>query len=246
MEEVLSLIEEKNQEYAKLPLFAFLEDKTIDPRQRLSFAPCIAHFIMSFGDLNKYVLREKHAVTKIENIINEHTYEDDHHWPWFLTDLEKLGLDSQMSFTQMLRYLWSEQSKVSRQLSYQLSAYTLQAEPIIKVAAIEAIEATGHVLFSRTSQVAAELTEITGQKYTYFGDFHFNLESGHAMGTKGAEDFFGNLKLTDLQRYEAYEVVNNVFSIFTEWTHELLAYAQKQNLELDAREEIKEPITVCI
>ena len=238
MQEVLSFIEKKNQEYAKLPLFKFLEDKTINPRQRLSFAPCIAHFIMSFGDLNKYVFREKEPVAKLEHIINEHTYEDDHHWPWFVTDLEKLGFNSQMNFTQILRYLWGEQSKISRQLSYQLSAYTLQAEPIIKIAAIEAIEATGHVLFSRTSKVAAELTEITGQKYTYFGDFHFNLESGHAMGTEGGEEFLASIKLSDSQRQEAFEVVEKVFAIFTEWTHELLAYAQKQNLELQLHDEI--------
>ncbi|MCJ8280966.1 MAG: hypothetical protein MJK14_14060 [Rivularia sp. ALOHA_DT_140] len=242
----MSLIEEKNYEYAQLPLFKFLEDKTIDPIKRLSFAPCIAHFILSFGDLNKYVFRENQPVTKLEYMINEHTYEDDHHWPWFITDLEKLGFNSQMSFTQVLRFLWSEQSKVSRQLSYQLSAYTLHAEPIIKIAAIEAIEATGHVLFSRTSQVASELTEITGQKYTYFGEFHFNLESGHAMGTEGGENFLASIKLTDSQRHEAYEVVNNVFSIFTDWTHELLTYAQKQNRELEAYQEIKNSVIACV
>jgi len=246
MQKILSLIEEKNKEYAQLPFFRFLEDKTIDPIKRLSFAPCIAHFILSFGDLNKYVFRENQPVTKLEYMINEHTYEDDHHWPWFITDLEKLGFNSQMSFTQVLRFLWSEQSKFSRQLSYQLSAYTLHAEPIIKIAAIEAIEATGHVLFSRTSQVASELTEITGQKYTYFGEFHFNLESGHAMGTEGGEDFLASIKLTDSQRHEAYEVVNNVFSIFTDWTHELLTYAQKQNRELEAYQEIKNSVIACV
>ncbi|MBE9212075.1 hypothetical protein IQ247_05010 [Plectonema cf. radiosum LEGE 06105] len=246
MQEILSLIEEKNQEYALLPLFKFLEDKTINPRQRLSFAPCIAHFIMSFGDLNKYVFREKQVLSKVQDIINEHTYEDDHHWPWFVTDLEKLGFNPQMNFTQVLRYLWSEQSKVSRQLSYQLSAYTLQAEPIIKIAAIEAIEATGYVLFSRTAQVASELTEITGEKYTYFGDFHFNLENGHAMGTEGGEAFLATLDLTESQRQQAYEVVENVFSIFTEWTHELLAYAQKQNAELELYKEIENSAKVCV
>jgi len=246
MQEVLALIEKKNQEYALLPLFEFLEDKTIDPRQRLSFAPCIAHFIMSFGDLNKYVFREKQVVSKVQDIINEHTYEDDHHWPWFVTDLEKLGFNPQMNFTQVLRYLWSEQSKVSRQLSYQLSAYTLQAEPIIKIAAIEAIEATGYVLFSRTAKVASELTQITDQKYTYFGDFHFNLESGHAMGTEGGEAFLETLQMTESQRQQAYEVVENVFSIFTEWTHELLAYAQKQNAELELYKQIEDSAKVCV
>lgn len=231
MKEVLAFIESQNQEYTKLPLFSFLEDTSIEPSQRLSFAPCIAHFIMSFGDLNKYVFREKQEVTLAQKIINEHTYEDDHHWPWFLTDLEKLGYNQNMSFTQVLRFLWSEQTKVSRQLSYFLSAYTLQADPILKLIAIEAIEATGNVLFSRTAQVASEITAITQQDYMYFGEFHFKLETGHTMGTSVEENFLEKIELTELQRQQGIEMVEKIFSIFTDWTNELLAYAQKQMLE---------------
>ncbi|MBW4669495.1 MAG: hypothetical protein KME60_19280 [Cyanomargarita calcarea GSE-NOS-MK-12-04C] len=246
MQELIAYIEQLNQEYAKLPLFEFLDDKSIEPSQKLSFAPCIAHFIMSFGDLNKYVVREKNANTKVQQIINEHTYEDDHHWPWFITDLEKLGYNSQMNFTQVLRFLWGEQTKVSRQLSYHLSAYMLEADPVIKIIAIEAIEATGNVLFSRTNKAASELQAITKQEYIYFGHFHFNLESGHAMGSPGGEDFLAKIELTDLQRQQAFDVVNKVFKIFTEWTHELLAYAQKQNQEATIIKESKNTLTVCV
>ncbi|MBF2064048.1 MAG: hypothetical protein IGS39_06430 [Calothrix sp. C42_A2020_038] len=231
MKEVLAFIEEQKQEYTKLPLFQFLDDKTIDPRQRLGFAPCIAHFIMSFGDLNKYVFREKEAVTKAQQIINEHTFEDDHHWPWFITDLEKLGFNQSMTFTQVLRFLWSEQTKVSRLLSYYLSAYTLQADPLMKIIVIEAIEATGNVLFSKTAKIASELTAVTQQDYIYFGEFHFNLETGHAMGEHEGEKYLEQIKLTDVQRQEAYDLVKKIFSIFTDWTNELLAYAQKQIIE---------------
>lgn len=228
MKEVLALIEVQKEEYTNLPLFQFLDNKTIDPKQRLGFAPCIAHFIMSFGDLNKYVFREKETVTKAQQIINEHTLEDDHHWPWFVTDLEKLGFNQNMSFTQVLRFLWSEQTKVSRQLSYFLSAYTLQADPIMKIIAIEAIEATGNVLFSRTAKIASELTAITQQDYIYFGEFHFNLETGHAMGEHDGEEYIEQIELTDAQRQEAYEMVKKIFSIFTDWTNELLTYALKR------------------
>ena len=50
MEKVLALIEKKKQEFAKSELFEFMRDKSIDPRQRLAFAPCIAPFTMGFGD----------------------------------------------------------------------------------------------------------------------------------------------------------------------------------------------------
>ena len=38
MQEIITYIEQLNQEYAKLPLFEFLDDQSIAPSQKLSFA----------------------------------------------------------------------------------------------------------------------------------------------------------------------------------------------------------------
>ncbi len=59
MKEVLELIAQKQQEFAQLPLFKFMQDRRIAPRQRLAFAPCLAPFAMNFKDLNKYAFREE-------------------------------------------------------------------------------------------------------------------------------------------------------------------------------------------
>ena len=96
MKEVLASIEKKKQEFAKTRLFEFMCDRSIDPRQRLSFAPCFAPFAMSFGELNKSVFREEPTNDPLQAIVNEHTYEDARHWLWFLQDLETLGLNSSM------------------------------------------------------------------------------------------------------------------------------------------------------
>ena len=40
MKEVLELIEQKKQEFAKLPFFEYLRDESIDSRQRLVWALC--------------------------------------------------------------------------------------------------------------------------------------------------------------------------------------------------------------
>ena len=53
MEKLLALIENKKQEFASSGLFEFMRDQSIDQRQRLAFAPCIAHFVMSLGEFNK-------------------------------------------------------------------------------------------------------------------------------------------------------------------------------------------------
>lgn len=78
-QDILDVIETKKAKFAQAPLFQFMQDQHISPLQRLGFAPCIAHFILSFGDLNKYVFRDESSNDVIQELINEHTYEDDHH-----------------------------------------------------------------------------------------------------------------------------------------------------------------------
>ncbi|GAB1543308.1 hypothetical protein NUACC21_59820 [Scytonema sp. NUACC21] len=231
MQEVIALIQNHKQDFAQLPLFNFMQDKTIDPRQRLSFAPCMAHFIMSFSDLNKYIFRDNKSKNELQKIINEHSNEDSKHWSWYITDLDKLGFNQDGNFTQALKFLWSEETKITRQISYQVSAYTWQADPIIKVAAIESLEAMGHVFFSMSLPIAVELQKMTKKEYVYFGNVHLQVETGHTMGTPEVEDFITDIELTNAQRQEAFDVVEKTFKIFSEWTYELLAYARAQKIE---------------
>ncbi len=230
MKEVLALIEQKKQEFAQLPLFEFMQDKSIDPRQRLAFAPCLAPFALSFGDLNKYVFREEPTSDPIQAIINKHTYEDDHHWVWFLGDLRKLGLDQSMNFSNSLRFLWGQETKAARWLVHELYRYTFQATPIQKLVVIEVIEATGNVFSSASTTVARELQKVTQKKYLYFGDFHLSAELGHISGLKEGNQFLEDIQLRKETRKKAFELVEKVFELFTELINELLVYAKTHNI----------------
>lgn len=227
MKEVLALVEKRKQEFAQLPLFQFLQDKSIDPRQRLAWAPCVAPFAMGFGQLNRYDLRKEPTDDPIQKLINRHTYEDDHHWVWFLEDLETLGLNHSMKFSDAMRFFWGEETYKTRQVCHQIALYTFRSEPIIVLAAIEAIEATGNVALALTAQVAQELQEITKQKYRYFSRHHFSVETGHATGTNDVVQFLERIQLTQEQKAKAFEVVEKVFQVFTEATNEMMAYAEK-------------------
>ncbi len=66
-QDILDSIDTKKVEFAQAPLFQFIQDSSISPLQRLGFSPCIAHFIMSFGDLNKYVFRDESSNDPILN-----------------------------------------------------------------------------------------------------------------------------------------------------------------------------------
>ncbi len=118
MKEILKLIVEKQQVFAQLPLFKFLCDSNVDPRERLAFAPCFAPFVMGFGELNRAVFREE-SNDPIQLMINQHSREDDSHWIWFLEDLQKLSFDLSMNFSDALKFLWSDETYVSRHMIYE-------------------------------------------------------------------------------------------------------------------------------
>ncbi|MEH1830239.1 MAG: hypothetical protein V7L22_33705 [Nostoc sp.] len=235
MQEVLALIEKKKQEYAQLPLFNFMQNKSINPRQRLAWAPCAAHFIMNFGELNKYFLRVEPTNDPIQALINKHTYEDDHHWLWFLEDLKNLELDKSLNFSDALKFLWSEETKNARWLNYQLYRYTSNATPIQKIVIIEVLEATGNIMFSTAAEVGREIKAITQKPCRYFADFHLNVETGHITGTSGIEQLLQEIQLSEESRQEALELVENLFTVFTQFTNGLLVYAETHQIEQELK-----------
>ena len=103
----------------------------------------------------------------------------------------------------------------------------------MRLAIVEAIEETGNVLFALTTKLAEMVEQQTGIELRYCGEFHFQLESGHAMNNDHAE--LARMTLTPGLRAEAIDRVDQVFAWFTDWTHELLAYArQQQSLAITA------------
>jgi hypothetical protein len=231
MKEVLALIEQKKQEFGQIPFFEFIQDKNIDARQRLAFAPCVAFFTHSLGSLNKYVFRKEPATNKLQEVINQHSYEDDHHWMWFLQDLEKLGFDQSMKFSDSLKFLWSEETKKTRHVCNQFFAYTFEADPVLQLVVIEVIEATGNEFLSATSKVIHELQKFTREEYLYFGEFHLNVETGHTMGTPDGEEFIENIEIAEETRQQAFEIVEKLFASCTELLQEFLEYAKNHPYE---------------
>ncbi|MDZ7956846.1 MAG: hypothetical protein RMY34_02885 [Aulosira sp. DedQUE10] len=231
MKEVIELIQYKKQEYAQLPLFNFMRDRSIDPIQRLAWAPCAAHFIMNFGELNKYFLRVEPTNDPLQILINKHTYEDDHHWLWFLEDLKNLGLDKSLKFSDALKFLWGEETKNARWLNYQLYRYTAQATPIQKIIVIEVTEATGNIMFSTAANIGKQIKAITQKECRYFADFHLDVETGHMTGSSGIGQLLQDIQIPESNQIEVLELVDNLFSVFTQFTNDLLLYVETHKTE---------------
>ena len=103
MKAVMRELAQAKRHYSRLPLFEFLRCESIAPRDRLAFLPGIAPFILAFADLNRFVLRDETSQDPHQQLVNQRTREDDHHWPWYLEDLVKLGYDRGTHVTQVLR-----------------------------------------------------------------------------------------------------------------------------------------------
>lgn len=231
MKPVLALIEQKKQEFAKLPIFAFLKDKDIDPRQRLSFAPCMTPFVMSFAEVNKYFFRVEPTNDPIQALINIHSYEDDHHFHWYYEDMKKLGFNQSLTYLESLKFIWGTENEKTRLVCYKLSIYAYQADPILKLVIIEAIEAVGNVFFSFTAEVVRELQQITEKNYRYFGNYHLAVETGHAMGIPDVKSLIENIEISPEIEDKACHLVEEVFAAFTEMLNEWMAYVKAQELE---------------
>ena len=223
MKAVLQHILRKKRDYATLPFFDHLRDERLTARERLAFFPCMAPFIMSFGDLNRHVLRVEPSEDPHQAMINAHTHEDDHHWPWYLEDFMKLGHDEvRRAPGETIRFLWSDATIENRLLSHRLAHLVWGAPPLVRLAIVEAIEETGNVLFALTTKLAQDVQRETGTELRYLGEFHFQLESGHAMNNDHLE--LARITLSDELRADAIARADQVYAWFTDWTHELLRF----------------------
>ena len=225
MKAVMRELAQAKRHYSKLPLFEFLRADSIPPRDRLAFYPCMAPFILAFSDLNRFVLRVEHSKDPQQMLINEHTCEDDHHWPWYLDDFTKLDFDRSSHVTQVLRSFMKDDTVQNRMLGTRLAQLLKDTTPTEKLVIVEAIEETGNVLFGLTAKIAARIQAEGGPELRYLGQFHFSRETGHAMHGHDHRALEA-IALTEPERACCLDLAFRVFDMFSDWTTELLAFAK--------------------
>jgi hypothetical protein len=214
MERVLHRIDERTREFADHPLFSYMRDRTIDPMQRLSFVPALSHFVMTFADLYRFVLRDDGVDDELQAIVNAHAAEDGGHWKWFLADLQSLGEDRPIEFTDALRFLWGEETVHLRMLSYRMCRLGLGASSLQKLVLVSCIEATGRVMLGNVGPLGAEVGRLAGKKLVYFGEHHFATESGHTLEQDEVHARIARIQLTDSRSQDLTRMVDEAFAAF--------------------------------
>jgi hypothetical protein len=183
----------------------------------------MAVFIMSFGDLSRYVRRVEPTDNPLQRMINAHSYKDDHHWPWYLEEFVKLGHNIPTTTTDALGYLFSDEFAKNRLLSHELAHLIWRASPAERPAVIEAIEEIGNVLFVRTSKLARDYAAETGVELRYLSEFRLQLGSSYAENNDSPK--LAHIPLSYAERIGALECVGRVYALFEAWTDELHRFA---------------------
>jgi hypothetical protein len=229
MQDILELVEKRKQEFAQLPLFQYLQDSSLSPEQRLVWTPFLAPLALGFGDLWKDILRREPTENPLQILINRHTREDENHWKWYISDIRQLGFLAHMDFSDSLAFLWNEKTPKTRQVCLKVAGLTYTAEPIVLLAAIEALEATANVVFSLTSQVVQDLPLDQQRGLRYFSHLHLDEDNSHAIFDEDRH-IVNDLTLTPHQKEQAIYVVEAIFQSFNEAFQEIMQYVEAQSI----------------
>jgi hypothetical protein len=227
MRRILAHIRTGTDHAVQAPLFRYLRDESIDPEQRICFMPMMAHFVFSFMDVNKYILRNEALDTPHQRLVNIHSYEDATHWPWWVRDMKAAGLDKTCSFTDAMLFTWSEATRRSRMLTYDFIAIAAQATPTQLLAIVETVESTGYAFLSTTAEVCSK---ISGNPYVYYGNKHSNVESGHHMGTENALSYLENIELSDEDFESTKALVDRLYRSYAAFGDELYDWIRSHDL----------------
>jgi hypothetical protein len=222
MRRVLAEIDRKTTAYARSPFFSFLRDPTIDVGQKLSFAPHVAHFALTFGDLCTLVLRDEPASDEYQELVNTHTYEDEGHWRWYLADLDLLGENRELHYCDAIKRIWSDATVRMRRLSYQLCSLALGGDSLQRLMLVHCIEGAFHVTLAGLMPVANELKSRTGKVLTYMGPGHSDVETSHVMEEPAVRKKLAALELDPRRAEQLCHIVGFCFRHFTAFSDELL------------------------
>ncbi len=229
MKRILNYIDRKNAAFGQRKIFDWLKDKTINPEQRLGFAPYMAHFVFSFMDINRFVLRDLGNSDEFQHLVNIHTDEDSHHWPWYLKDLKKMNFDKVQRFSDTLYFLWGDHSIKSRMITYEMSAIARRLTPKEKIILVEVIEKTGNVFLGCTAEVCQEAG--LGGSLLYYGDNHLASETGHTMGTEDVEALLHAIPLTEEEYDAGVSLVDEVYGLYHDFVDEMYDFVLNNSYE---------------
>lgn len=235
MQRVMRHLDRRMKEYSAAPFLAYLRDPGVAPLQKLAFAPHVAHFVLTFGDLCAFILRQDPPSDRFQELVNATAREDEGHWRWFLTDLEHVGQDPLLRFSEAIRVIWGDGTVRTRMLSYQLCHFALGADSIGKLVLVHCIEGAFSVTVKDLAIAAADFAAFTGKPLRYLGGVHSDAEASHTIAEAGVRRAIEEVQLDAGVVQSLCAMVDGAFDLFAGFADEMLTLATSATVKLEHR-----------
>jgi hypothetical protein len=208
--------DEQRKQLEQHAFYDLISYDSIALKDKLLFAPVMAHFIMNFRDMNKWVIRFEKTDTVFKSVINGGTIEDETHSRLFLEDWRKLYIDDKLDWkaSDILYWLFiSPEMECFRKYGIDFMKLCVDDEdnPILRYSHSESGEACGNIFFSKISPLADQVASHLGISLRYFGTFHLELENGHVWKSEGV---FENIVLSPDDYDRMVALSRRMFCIF--------------------------------
>ena len=231
-QEIISDMEGKSHKIHQHPILGYIRDESIPARRRMTFAPYLTYFALSFADIVDSWLYVPNPQNELEERINMYITEDDFHYNFLLHDVENvLGytLDRYGSYAAVMRHLWGDDSRAVREYIYTwLDCLNKYKDPIITLATFEAIEVGAQPLVDAAyHSIYKPEAGLKGLKY--FGQTHVDLEMNHTQfnwfNEEEAPVFpLSNVEITAQQRDRALEVSEMMYKRYIHQEFNIFMY----------------------
>jgi DMATS type aromatic prenyltransferase len=225
LKDLFTRLEQRMSEYKQAPFLRFLRDPNVDARQKLGFAPHVAHFVLTFGDLCSLVLPEHPARDFYQELVNANAKEDKEHWRWFLSDLAELDLDSTLRYSDAIRAIWGERTRRTRKLSYHLCHLGLASDSLGRLMLVHCIEGAFKATVLDLDAASRQFTEITGKSLNYLGRSHSESEASHTLENPEIRRRLESVELPLDAYRKLCDMVDRSFQLFADFADEMLDLA---------------------
>jgi hypothetical protein len=243
MKSIFEHIEARKLRFNERPIFVLMRDEARAREERLAFVPYLSHFIMTFGDLYRFVLPEHPPRDRYQELVNIHLSEEETHFGWFLADLTNMGLDAEVRFSDALKFIWGDATLKSRMLAYHMCRIGFGADSLRKLVLVQAIESTGRVALESLVCAGDGLFGKSRKKLVYFGQHHLDTETQHTLEESSMRESLEAIVFDEATRAEMLRVVDEVFDHFTAFADEAFAYATSRSALFPAETVPAAPVT---
>lgn len=228
-QEIIDDMEIKSDKIRSHPFMDFLRDESIPARRRMSFAPYLTYLAVSFADIVDTWLYVPNPTNELQERINIYVNEDDSHYNLLLHDIEKVlgyGIERYGSFTGVVRHLWGDDSRATREYVYGwLDCLNRYKDPIITLTTFEAFEIGAQPLID-APYYHVYLPENGIKELLYFGQTHVDMEMNHTQFNwfdmeKPPVLPLGDIEITPEQKKRALEVSEEMYNRFVTHSYRL-------------------------